>query len=65
MYQEEPTELKEDYITEKGLSIFDALAANEIGTREYTEMVQYLIDENLAFFLGNSYRSLMYADGTA
>ena len=49
--------------SDRSATLFEAVYARELSLTEYAELVQQMMEPEMAFFLKNSYASLAYADG--
>ena len=52
-------------LSDRSTSLFRAVYARELGLEEYDQLVEELMDPEVAFFLKNSYRSLSFTEGCA
>ncbi len=52
-------------LSDRSTSLFRAVYARELGLEEYDQLVEEVMDSEMAFFLRNSYRSLSFAEGCA
>jgi len=50
-------------LSDRSTTLFQALYSRELGFEEYAELVEEVMDPDMAFFLKNSYRSLAHAQG--
>ncbi|MBT4504710.1 MAG: hypothetical protein HOC74_43700 [Gemmatimonadetes bacterium] len=50
-------------LSDRSTTLFQALYARELGFEEYAELVEEVLDPDMAFFLKNSYRSLAHTEG--
>jgi len=50
-------------LSDRSTTLFQALYARELGFEEYAEVVEEMLDPDMAFFLKNSYRSLAHTEG--
>jgi hypothetical protein len=50
-------------LSDRSITLFKALYTRELGYEEYAELVEEVLDPELAFFLKNSYRSLAHTEG--
>jgi len=50
-------------LSDRSTTLFQALYSRELGFEEYAELVEEVMDPDMAFFLKNSYRSLAHTQG--
>jgi hypothetical protein len=52
-------------LSDRSTSLFRAVYARELGLEEYDQLVEEVMEPEMAFFLRNSYRSLSFTEGCA
>jgi hypothetical protein len=50
-------------LSDRSSTLFRAVYACELDTAEYDQLVEEVLDPEMAFFLRNSYRSLAFTEG--
>ena len=50
-------------LSDRSSTLFRAVYARELGLEEYDQLVDEVLDPEMAFFLRNSYRSLAFTEG--
>lgn len=50
-------------LSDRSTSLFQALHIRELRYEDYAELVEQVLDPDVAFFLKNSYSSLAHSDG--
>lgn len=53
----------ERVLTDRSTTLFEAVYARELGFVEYVELLDEVLDPDMAFFLRNSYAALTYNEG--
>ena len=51
-------------MSDRSTTLFRALYCRELALDEYAQLVEEVLDPDMAFFLRNSYRSLAYTEGS-
>ena len=51
-------------MSDRSTTLFRALYSCELALDEYAQLVEEVLDPDIAFFLRNSYRSLAYTEGS-
>ena len=49
-------------MSDRSTTLFRAVHACELGIEEYAQLVEEMLDPDMAFFLKNSYRSLDFTE---
>ncbi len=52
-------------LSDRSTTLFRAVYSREMGLEEYDQLVEEVMDPEMAFFLRNSYRSLSFTEGCA
>ena len=50
-------------MSDRSTTLFRAVYSRELALEEYAQLVEEVLDPDMAFFLKNSYRSLSFTDG--
>ena len=50
-------------LSDRSSTLFRAVYASELDVEEYDALVEEVLDTEMAFFLRNSYRSLVFTEG--
>ena len=51
-------------MSDRSTTLFRAVYARELDLDEYAQLVDEVLDPDLAFFISNSYRSLAHTEGS-
>ena len=60
---QQPVLWTDELLADRSTSLFRALDSNELGLDAYVQLVEEVLDPELAFFLKNSFTSLALAEG--
>ena len=50
-------------MSDRSTTLFRAVYSRELALEEYAQLVEEMLDPDMAFFLRNSYRSLAFTEG--
>ena len=61
---QQPALYTDRLMSDRSTTLFRAVYAQELALEEYAQLIEEVLDPDMAFFLRNSYRSLAFTEGS-